>query len=228
MSLLVGQFQTHGGRASLWMRTTQRSAISSWTDLRQEQRWHQSLGKAKQGPVPRAWHDRTRWWEEPAGAAAERVNSFLGENPGHTWLRAANFSEQLFLQNPHIPAPNYYQTSCFIPQGEDDLGWASRLPRGFGVQEPSWERSLVMFYPRTVATGSHSCGPEQGLMTKSYKFVLCLRWTLKRLPNRNGWFLNSPIQLCSLACILKLIWSLNSIPGKTLAPSHTIPLSPEG
>ena len=94
---------------------------------------------------------------------------------GHTWLRAANFSEQLFLQNPHILAPNYYQTSCFIPQGEDELGWASRLPRGFEAQEPSWERSLVIFDPRTVAMGSHSCGPEQGLMTKSYKFLLCLK-----------------------------------------------------
>ena len=66
--------------------------------------------------------------------------------------------------------------------------------------------------------GSHTCGPEQGLMTKRYTVLLCFRWTSKRLPSRNGWFLNSPIQLCSLACILKLICSLNSNPREHGGP----------
>lgn len=62
------------------------------------------------------------------------VDSFLGKNPGHTWLRASNFLEQLFLQNPHIPA-KLLSDILFHLQGEDRLGSAACLPRWFGAQE---------------------------------------------------------------------------------------------
>lgn len=129
----------------------QQSTISCWREP-------QAGGQV----VPEPWESQTNYGvpreRHTVGRASRDCCRVGGQLPPVGISSTPGFwpdtLKQLFLQDPHIHAPNHCKTSHFIPQPTDEQGSSACLPRGCSHQHPS-RQNFLKFYRWTICITGH-------------------------------------------------------------------------